>query len=94
MFATTGKKWWRFLSGDFRRCKATFAGLRKNGLSGDVDEWLSSIDAIQTLKTEQNNFIDSAQQAVRAIDDNFRNHNTDWQALLTPLEWVQSTYQA
>ncbi|GAM59749.1 DNA helicase related protein [Vibrio ishigakensis] len=93
MFATTGKKWWRFLSGDFRRCKATFAGLRKNGLSGDVDEWLSSIDAIQTLKSEQNNFIDSAQQAVRVIGENFRNHNTDWQGLLAPLEWIHATYQ-
>lgn len=93
VFATTGKKWWRLLSSDFRRCKATFAGLRKNGLSGDIDQWIASIDAIQTLKSEQKNFIDSAQHAIEAVGDNFTKHNTDWQSLLEPLLWVQSTYQ-
>ncbi|WP_241909651.1 DUF3320 domain-containing protein [Vibrio breoganii] len=91
IFSTTGRKWWRFLSGDFRRMKASYAGLRKDGLTGGVDEWLSSIDALQELKSSQKKFVDSAQAAIQVIGDNYRNDNTDWSSLLEPLQWVYQT---
>ncbi|MGR5338901.1 DUF4011 domain-containing protein [Vibrio astriarenae] len=94
VFSTTGRKWWRFLSGDFRRMKASFAGLRKEGLSGDVEEWLAAIDELQAYKSSQKKFIESAQAAIMVIGDNYHNDNTDWQTLLEPLQWMYRTTQA
>ncbi|OBT13373.1 hypothetical protein A9264_06815 [Vibrio sp. UCD-FRSSP16_10] len=91
VFSTTGKKWWRFLSGDFRKMKAIYAGLRSNGLSGDVDDWLASIDGILQLKSQQREFIESAQAAIKVIGDNFRHERTDWSALFSPMQWLYDT---
>ncbi|CAM3084284.1 DUF3320 domain-containing protein [Vibrio rarus] len=94
VFSTTGKKWWRFLSGDFRKLKANFAGLRKDGLTGNVDEWLVSIDALLQVKSNQRQFIESAQAAIQVIGDNYRKERTDWAALLEPMQWVYNATKA
>ncbi|CAM4177669.1 DUF3320 domain-containing protein [Vibrio neonatus] len=90
-FSTTGKKWWRFLSGDFRKMKASYAGLRKDGLKGDVNDWLNAIDAMQDFESKQKKFVESAQVAIAVIGSHYRNSNTDWGSLLEPLQWL---YQA
>lgn len=90
---TTGQKWWRFLSGDFRRAKNTYSGMCVNGIQGRASDWLENIDTVLEYKTAQKAFIDSAQLAIKTIGDNFKNESTDWKAVFAPLQWVHQCHQ-
>ncbi|TOP46480.1 hypothetical protein CGH14_23940, partial [Vibrio parahaemolyticus] len=70
---TTGHKWWRFLSGDYRRAKSTYAGMCKNGLAGGASEWIEKIDTVLEYRSTQKRFIDSAQLAIDTIGSHFKN---------------------
>ncbi|WP_240507712.1 MULTISPECIES: DUF3320 domain-containing protein [unclassified Vibrio] len=89
---TTGQKWWRFLSGDYRRAKSTYAGMSKNGLAGGVNEWIERIDTVLEYRSTQKRFIDSAQLAIDTIGSHFKNESTDWIAILKPLQWVHQCH--
>jgi very-short-patch-repair endonuclease/DNA polymerase III delta prime subunit len=89
---TTGQKWWRFLSGDYRRAKSSYAGMCKNGLVGGASEWIENIDAALEYRSTQKCFIDSAQLAIDTIGSHFKNESTDWKAMLKPLQWVQECH--
>ncbi|WP_031792303.1 AAA domain-containing protein, partial [Vibrio parahaemolyticus] len=89
---TTGHKWWRFLSGDYRRAKSTYAGMCKNGLAGGASEWIEKIDTVLEYRSTQKRFIDSAQLAIDTIGSHFKNESTDWIAILKPLQWVHQCH--
>ncbi|MCJ0803582.1 DUF3320 domain-containing protein [Vibrio vulnificus] len=89
---TTGHKWWRFLSGDYRRAKSTYAGMCKYELTGGANEWIEKIDAVLSYRSTQKCFIDSAQLAIEMIGSHYKNDSTDWMALLKPLQWVHQCH--
>ncbi|SMY31658.1 ATP-dependent RecD-like DNA helicase [Photobacterium malacitanum] len=91
-FLTIGSKWWRFLSGDYRRAKSSYAGMCKNGLVGGASEWIKKIDKVLEYRGIQKNFIDSAQLAIDMIGSHFKNESTDWKAILKPLQWVNKCH--
>jgi len=85
---SSGQKWWRFLSGDFRKAKSTYTGMCKSGLIGSAMDWVEQIDSILEYKSAQKRFVESAQLAIQTIGDNFKNDSTDWKSVLAPLKWV------
>ncbi|MDO6496810.1 DUF3320 domain-containing protein [Photobacterium sanguinicancri] len=91
---TTGQKWWRFLSGDFRQSKNTYTGMCKSGLTGSVNDWVQQIDSILEYKSTQRAFVESAQLAIQVIGGNFKNTNTDWKALFAPLQWINQCHHS
>ncbi len=92
LLLTTGQKWWRFLSSDYRKAKSTYAGMCKNGPAGGVNDWIEKIDAVLAYRSSQKYFIDSAQLAIDIIGNHFKNEHTDWKGMLKPLQWVQQCY--
>lgn len=91
VFSTTGTKWWRFLSGEYRKSKSTYAGMCRDGLTGNSAEWLSQIDSLLEYKTNESAFIDTAQNVITIIGEHYKKDQTNWGELLEPLQWV---YQA
>ena len=91
-FFTAGSKWWRFLSGDYRRAKSTYAAMCKNGLIGGASEWIKKIDSVLEYRVIQKSFIESAQLAIDTIGSHFKNESTDWKAILKPLQWVHQCH--
>ncbi|MEZ9525334.1 DUF3320 domain-containing protein [Enterovibrio norvegicus] len=91
VLTTTGSKWWRFLSSEYRKAKATYAGMCREGLSGVCDDWVNSIDELLDYKANQTVFADSAQSVIAVIGEHYKREQTDWSELLKPIEWV---YQA
>jgi very-short-patch-repair endonuclease len=89
---STGQKWWRFLSGDFRKSKSTYTGMCKNGLTGSATNWVELIDSILEYKSSQKSFIESAQLAIQTIGDNFKSESTDWKSVFAPLKWVHQCH--
>ncbi|MGR6859757.1 DUF3320 domain-containing protein [Aliivibrio salmonicida] len=91
VLTTTGTKWWRFLSGEYRKAKATYAGMCRNALSGNSTEWIVQIDSLLEYKANQSVFVDTAQNVITIVGDHYKNDQTDWGELLKPLQWI---YQA
>ncbi|EGR0062852.1 DUF3320 domain-containing protein [Vibrio vulnificus] len=91
VLTTTGTKWWRFLSGEYRKAKATYAGMCRNGMSGANADWVKQIDQLLDYKANQSAFADSAQSVIAVIGEHYQKDQTDWSQLLKPIEWV---YQA
>ncbi|WP_158174841.1 DUF3320 domain-containing protein [Grimontia hollisae] len=88
VFTTTGTKWWRFLSGEYRKAKSTYAGMCRNGLSGDSGDWVNRIDELLDYKSNQSTFADSAQSVIAVIGEHYKKDQTNWSELLKPIEWV------
>lgn len=80
----SGKKWWRFFSGDYRKAKNTYAGLCKDGLKGSVDEWIASIDTLLRFNSDKQDFAQAAAPYFEILDVN----QSNWQKVLPTLDWI------
>ncbi|WP_139685829.1 DUF3320 domain-containing protein [Vibrio tasmaniensis] len=89
---TTGQKWWRFLSGDYRQAKSTYTGMCKSGLVGGASDWIEKIDTVLKYRSTQKHFVESAQLAIDTIGSHFKSESTDWKAILKPLQWVNQCH--
>jgi very-short-patch-repair endonuclease len=56
VYATTGQKWWRFLSGRFRRAKQSLQGLMKTDLPRNGAECLELVDDILQYQSSQKQY--------------------------------------
>jgi len=85
---TYGHKWWRFLSGPYRRAKLTLAGLCREkspkGLeaSRDLVEAILEMQRTEPLLTEQKPLL------TRLFASHWQDRASDWEYLLSSAEWL------
>ena len=92
LYASIGKKWWKFLSGDFRRAKQCLQGLSKGDVSNDVNICLALIDdvlKVQTLKTQFQRYEPLGQ---RLFGAQWQAEESDWDVLGALSDWVIELY--
>ena len=88
-----GEKWWKFLSGAYRRSKKKLAGLSRTVLPATTNEQLQLVDAILEVN-RQRKIIQQHQELGRAVfGKQWREFNSDWAHLAVLQTWVTSLHQ-
>jgi len=86
-------KWWKFISGKYRRAKSTFAGLCQNGLPQNYNEWISICDAITEYQTNIK-IIDGEKDNLKSLLGNlFKAEESSWEDIKIKADWIMSLYR-
>jgi DNA polymerase III delta prime subunit/very-short-patch-repair endonuclease len=92
-WATAGTKWWRFLSGDFRKAKRSLQGLVKGDLPKDADQCLSLVDDILAYQTFHKEYQKHEQLGASLFGAQWQGLQSDWPVLASLSEWVIDLYR-
>lgn len=87
-YITKGSKWWRFLSGDFRRAKARLLGLSRKPLPWDAAAMIEMIDAIILNQRNQGRYNVLSELGCDLFGAQWNNVNSKWGILEKITEWV------
>ena len=88
-----GPKWYRFLSGDFRRAKNILTGLTRGGLPDGVEVQRAMVEAIieaQQIKPQLHQY-DTFLQWL--FGGNYQGPGSDWERLKEIASWLISLYE-
>jgi len=92
-YVTKGIKWWRFLSGDYRRSKARMQGLCRKPLHSDVHETIKMIDTVLDSQKHQKQFDELSELGISLFGAQWKNEQSDWQVLEKLSQWVVALYR-
>lgn len=92
-YVTMGPKWWRFISGDFRRAKARLQGLCRKPLHKDVGETISMIDTILDSQKHQKQYNQLSELGASLFGAQWKKSESDWDVLEKLTEWVVKLYR-
>lgn len=88
-----GEKWWKFLSGAYRRSKKRLAGLSRTILPADTNGQLKLVDAILEAG-RQHKIIARYQETGQAVfGKQWRGEHSDWRHLAELQTWATALYQ-
>jgi len=90
---TTGRKWWRWFSGEYRRSRQRVAGLCQADHPKDVQTQLSIIDAVMEAARARKSILDSDTLMARLFGVQWQGLRSDWQVLRRLTEWVVDLYR-
>lgn len=93
VWATTGRRWWRFMSGEFRQAKRNLQGVLKTDLPSSTQDCVSMLDGIlkyQTLNQQYNNFERLGESLFGA---QWQGKHSEWSVLKSISGWVIEVYQ-
>ena len=86
-------KWWRILSGDYRKAKKHLAGLCKAPLSGKPGEWLVWVDDLLDYQTQKKRYQEQAQLLSALFGAQWQGGKSDWTVLVALSEWIIDLYE-
>ncbi|MCO7223569.1 DUF4011 domain-containing protein [Pleionea sp. CnH1-48] len=81
-------KWWRILSGDYRRAKNSLGALLKQGLQGQPTEWLQWVDELLELQTHRQTLSSFDALGKELFGSHWKGESSNWQSLQTQSEWL------
>lgn len=87
-----GGKWWRLLSGDFRRSRARLQGLCTGPLPKDPEHSLALIDGILAFQKHKAIFDQHAALGEALFGAQWNKQRSDWEVLGRLSEWVFTLY--
>jgi hypothetical protein len=90
---TTGREWWRWFSGEYRRSRQRVAGLCQADHPKDVQTQLSIIDAIMEAARARKSILESDALMARLFGVQWQAVRSDWQVLRRLTEWVVDLYR-
>lgn len=93
VFNTTGRKWWRFLSGEYRRAKKYISGFFKQEIPKDINSLITIIDAISEAKSQKNLIQQYTELGKNLFGNYWLNEKSDWSLLENLTKWVNSLYK-
>ena len=93
VLVTTGPKWWRFLSGDYRRARRRLQQLWRQPLPAPFSELVATIDAVHEAARHSQTL-----DAVDALGGHlfgpaWQRAASDWPALMRAAEYLARTHQ-
>ena len=92
VYLTTGQKWWRFLSSDFRQAKRELQGLMKEGLPKDTQECVELIDDILACQTQTAKYQTHEQLGEKLFGAQWQAEQSDWEVLSKLTSWIVEVY--
>lgn len=84
-------KWWRFLSGDYRRARRTVASLRRDPRDRTADE-LSIVDAIMTAARLRTDIEANGSLGSELFAERWQGPRTDWSMLAAIVDFATSLH--
>ncbi|MGI4864087.1 MAG: DUF3320 domain-containing protein [Janthinobacterium lividum] len=90
---TTGTKWWRFLSGDYRRARRQLQQLWRGPLPNSPSEVVAAIDALHEAARHAQTLREVSPVAGRLLGTAWRSEASDWPALLKVADYLSATHQ-
>ena len=90
---TTGTKWWRFLSGDYRRARRRLQQLWRQPLPKPAAEVLAVIDAVHEAARHAQTLRDVNPLAGRLFGAAWQAAASDWPALMRAAGYLTQTHQ-
>ena len=88
-----GPKWWRFLSGKYRRARNELAGLCTHPLAKSLETQLRIVDAIRKAQREQLHLKKIQTIGQRLFGTYWRRESSNWAQLQTIAEYLSRLYQ-
>ena len=93
IWATTGMKWWRVLSGDFRGARRSLQGLVHGELPRAATDCLALIDDILRYQTALEGYQQHEQLGSSLFGAQWQGLQSDWAVLASLSTWVIALYQ-
>jgi very-short-patch-repair endonuclease len=90
---TTGTKWWRFLSGDYRGARRRLQQLWRGALPGNNHEVVAAIDALHEAARHAQTLREISPLAGRLFGAAWRAEASEWPALLKVADYLTLTHQ-
>jgi very-short-patch-repair endonuclease len=88
-----GPKWYRVLSGEFRRARNSLTGLSRSGLPGGVNEQQAMTEAIMEVQRLQPLLQQYAPFLQWLFGRHYRGPGSDWQTLSRTASWLIALYK-
>ena len=92
-WATTGRHWWSFISGDFRQAKSTLQGLMKGELPANADDCVALLNDILKYQTLSDQYTTYERLGESLFGAQWQGKHSDWKVLETLSSWVVELYQ-
>jgi hypothetical protein len=87
-YANLGGKWWRFLSGNFRRAKARLGALCRKPLPRGQGEAMKLIDAVMDGRKHRSVYDELTGLGESLFGSQWKRETSDWDVLEQRTEWV------
>lgn len=86
------ERWWRSLSGSYRRVRRTLAGLCVTGPPKKVDEQIALVDDIMSARRLEKTVQQHARLGEALFGPHWQGLASDWPALTTWAEWLSALH--
>jgi very-short-patch-repair endonuclease len=94
VLSTTGQKWWRVFSGDYRRTRNQVAGLCAGTPSKDVPGQLRIVEAIMQARRLGKTFAQHEPMGAQLFGVQWQGQQSEWAVLSRINDWVVALYRA
>ncbi len=84
----TGRHWWRFLSGRYRRAKARMTAICRSAPPADVGAQVALIDSIQEAGRKRETLRDREALATSLFGPRWQGERSNWEALTKVAKWA------
>jgi DNA polymerase III delta prime subunit len=89
-----GRKFWRVLSGDYRKAKAELAGFCRSSMPSKIETQLDFVDTILTSQQLRRSVEKYSELGSVLFDSQWRGEKSDWGTLSTTSSWVSDLHCA
>lgn len=93
VLSTVGRKWWRWLSGDYRRARNFVAGLCTTELPRDVETQLGIVDAVMEAAHLRKILQELEPLGASLYGVQWQGLQSDWAVLERLAEWIVALYR-
>ena len=90
---TTGRKWWRWLSSDYRAARRRVSGLCLGEHAKDADSQLELVDAIMYASRQRRRVEELQPLASKLFGVQWQGLKSDWDVLRRIFEWIVDLYR-
>lgn len=90
---TVGRKWWRFLSGDYRRVRNQISGLCNGTQPKDIEFQLRVVDAVMEASRLEQSFREYEHLGAALFGVQWQGLRSEWSVLRRISEWVVALYR-
>ena len=94
VLANLGPKWWRLLSGNYRRAKTRLAQLCQSGLPSGLAAQLRLVDAVLESQDRRQIVNQHETLAARLFGSQWQGHHSDWAALSGLADWLRELHDS
>lgn len=92
-YVNFGAKWWRFLSGEFRRAKAELQGLCRQRLPKDFGSIMEMLDSVIESQKQREQFDRLSGLGKSLFGVQWKNGDSEWEVLEHLTSWMTELYR-